>query len=144
MSEAELKDLAKSMGIKKVASMPKDDLVYQIIDQQAIDASMNAPEPPKRRRTRAKKETPAAGDSAKEKKEEKKNTKKSDETKSSKKAKEEKKTSEKNNNVEPKDEVVEETAEAQRLEQPPVTIKPSPQERSKGISTGTATRPCRT
>lgn len=112
MSEAELKDLAKSMGIKKVASMPKDDLVYQIIDQQAIDASMNAPEPPKRRRTRAKKETPAAGDSAKEKKEEKKNTKKSDETKSSKKAKEEKKTSEKNNNVEPKDEVVEETAEA--------------------------------
>ena len=112
MSEAELKDLAKSMGIKKVASMPKDDLVYQIIDQQAIDASMNAPEPPKRRRTRAKKETPAAGDSAKEKKEEKKNTKKSDETKSSKKAKEEKKTSKKNNNVEPKDEVVEETAEA--------------------------------
>ena len=111
MSEAELKDLAKSMGIKKVASLPKDDLVYQIIDQQAIDASMNTPEPPKRRRTRAKKETPAAGDSAKEKKEEKKNTKKSDETKSSKKATEEKKTSKKTNNVEPKDEVVEETAE---------------------------------
>ena len=55
MTNAELKDLAKSMGIKKVNSTPKEDLVYQIIDQQAIDASMNAPEEPKKRRGRAKK-----------------------------------------------------------------------------------------
>ena len=57
MTNAELKDLAKSMGIKKVNSTPKEDLVYQIIDQQAIDASKNAPEEPKKRRTRAKKNT---------------------------------------------------------------------------------------
>ena len=55
MTNAELKDLAKSMGIKKVNSTPKEDLVYQIIDQQAIDASKNAPEEPKKRRGRAKK-----------------------------------------------------------------------------------------
>ena len=56
MSEAELKDLAKSMGMKKVDNTEKDDLVYHIIDQQAIDASKNAPEEPKRRRGRAKKD----------------------------------------------------------------------------------------
>ena len=56
MNEAELKDLAKSMGLKKVDSMEKDDLVYQIIDQQAIDASKNTPEPTKRRRGRSKKD----------------------------------------------------------------------------------------
>ena len=55
MTNAELKDLAKSMGIKKVNSTPKEDLVYQIIDQQAIDASKNAPEESKKRRGRAKK-----------------------------------------------------------------------------------------
>ncbi len=55
MTSAELKDLAKSMGIKKVNSTPKQDLIYQIIDQQAIDASQNAPEEPKKRRGRAKK-----------------------------------------------------------------------------------------
>ena len=43
MNEAELKDLAKSMGLKKVDNADKDDLVYQIIDQQAIEASKNAP-----------------------------------------------------------------------------------------------------
>ena len=56
MTNAELKDLAKSMGIKKVNSTPKEDLVYQIIDQQAIDASKNAPEAPKKRKGRKKKE----------------------------------------------------------------------------------------
>lgn len=56
MNEAELRDLAKSMGLKKVDNTDKDNLVYQIIDQQAIDASKNAPEQPKRRRGRAKKE----------------------------------------------------------------------------------------
>ncbi len=55
MTNAELKDLAKSMGIKKVNTAQKEDLVYQIIDQQAIDASKNAPEEPKKRRGRAKK-----------------------------------------------------------------------------------------
>ncbi len=56
MTNAELKDLAQSMGIKKVNSTPKEDLVYQIIDQQAIDAAKNAPDEPKKRRGRAKKD----------------------------------------------------------------------------------------
>ena len=56
MNEAELRDLAKSMGLKKVASVPKDDVIYFIIDQQAIDAAQNAPDPSKRRRGKAKKE----------------------------------------------------------------------------------------
>ena len=50
MNEAELKDLAKSMGLKKVNSASKDDLVYQIIEQQAIYAASNAPEQPKKQK----------------------------------------------------------------------------------------------
>ena len=57
MTNAELKDLAKSMGIKKVNNTPKEDLVYQIIDQQAIEASKNAPDEQKKRRGRAKSNT---------------------------------------------------------------------------------------
>lgn len=105
MNEAELKDLAKSMGLKKVDSMPKDDLVYLIIDQQAIDASKNAPEEPKRKRGRAKKESKAAVDDSagntepasvkkETKKESKKDTKK-DSEKSTKKAKEDTKDTKK-------------------------------------------------
>ena len=63
MNEADLKDLAKSMGLKKVDSLEKDDLIYQIIDQQAIDASLSAPEAPKRRRGKSKKDN---GDEAAE------------------------------------------------------------------------------
>ena len=81
MNEAELKDLAKSMGLKKVDNAEKDDLVYQIIDQQAIDASKNAPEEPKRRRGRAKKE--ATETAAKETKETKETETKKKTTKSS-------------------------------------------------------------
>lgn len=35
--EAELQAIAKEMGIKKVTSFEKDKLIYEIIDQQAID-----------------------------------------------------------------------------------------------------------
>ena len=59
MSEAQLKDLGKSMGIKKVDNIDKDDLIYQIIDQQAIDAA-NAPEAGKKRRTQTKKKAAEA------------------------------------------------------------------------------------
>ena len=69
MNEAELKDLAKSMGLKKVDNLDKDDLVYQIIDQQAIDASKNPEETTKRRRSRAKKDDSTAETTTKEKKE---------------------------------------------------------------------------
>ena len=81
MNEAELKDLAKSMGLKKVDSMPKDDLIYQIIDQQAIDAANNAPEAPKRRRGRTKKETKDEAQQESDTKEKKKKTTKSSEDK---------------------------------------------------------------
>ncbi len=58
MSESDLKSLAQSMGIKKVESFDKEDLVFQVLDQQAIIDAANAPEKPKRKRTRstAKKE----------------------------------------------------------------------------------------
>ena len=78
MNEAELKDLAKSMGLKKVDSLPKDDLVYMIIDQQAIDAANNAPDTPKRRRGRAKKESEAASSSTPNKEKKKKTSKTAD------------------------------------------------------------------
>ena len=37
----ELRDIAKELGIKRVESYKKQDLVYQILDQQAIQASEN-------------------------------------------------------------------------------------------------------
>jgi transcription termination factor Rho len=39
MSEGDLRKLAETMGIKKVDSIQQDDLVYQILDQQAIAES---------------------------------------------------------------------------------------------------------
>ena len=48
MSDEELKSIAREMGIKKVDSTPKDDLVYNILDQQAIDMAANATERKKR------------------------------------------------------------------------------------------------
>ena len=57
MAEAELKDLAKSMGLKKIDSTDKDDLVFQILDQQAIQEAANAPKAaPKKKPARPKKE----------------------------------------------------------------------------------------
>ncbi len=84
MNEAELKELAKSMGLKKVDNVDKDNLVYLIIDQQAIDASKKPEESTKRRRGRTKKDDSVAESTVKEKKE--KTTAK---TKATKEAKEE-------------------------------------------------------
>ena len=50
MSDDQLRELAKSMGIKRVDSAGHDDLVYQVLDQQAIVEAANAPEPTSRRR----------------------------------------------------------------------------------------------
>lgn len=58
MSEDQLKELAKSMGLKKVDSTPHDELVFHILDQQAIDGS-NEPKAPAAKRTRQKKDEPA-------------------------------------------------------------------------------------
>ncbi|MBE6316977.1 MAG: transcription termination factor Rho [Bacteroidales bacterium] len=52
MSDEQLRDLAKSMGIKHVDSIDHDDLVYQVLDQQAETEAANASEPVKRRRER--------------------------------------------------------------------------------------------
>jgi len=39
MSEPELKGIAESMGIKKLDAFDKDEIIYKILDQQAIDSS---------------------------------------------------------------------------------------------------------
>ena len=54
MSESELKSIAESMGMKKIDSTPKDDLIYRILDQQAIDMAASATEK-KRRATKESK-----------------------------------------------------------------------------------------
>ena len=38
-AELELKSIAESMGLKKLNSIDKDELIYRILDQQAIDSS---------------------------------------------------------------------------------------------------------
>ena len=52
MSDDQLRELAKSMGIKRVDSIDHDNLVYQVLDHQAETEAANAPEPGKRRRER--------------------------------------------------------------------------------------------
>ena len=52
MSDAQLRELAKSMGVKRVETADHDDLVYQVLDHQAETEAANAPEPTKRRRER--------------------------------------------------------------------------------------------
>ncbi len=58
MSDEQLRELAKSMGIKRVDSIEHDALVYDVLDHQAEAEAAVAPEPTKRRRERIRK--PAA------------------------------------------------------------------------------------
>ncbi len=51
----DLKEVAKKMKIKKIDSLAKEDLVYKILDQQAIDAA-NDPKPKRRDKKEDKKE----------------------------------------------------------------------------------------
>ncbi|MDE6309658.1 MAG: Rho termination factor N-terminal domain-containing protein, partial [Muribaculaceae bacterium] len=44
MGDNELKSIAESMGLKKIDLSHKDELVYSILDQQAIDHAANAAE----------------------------------------------------------------------------------------------------
>ena len=55
MADDALRSLAKSMGIKKTDSAERMDLVFQVLDQQAIAESMNGEEKPKRKRGRTPK-----------------------------------------------------------------------------------------
>ena len=52
MNQSELKSIAESMGISKIDDLSQDDLIYTILDQQAIDSSKasaaNLPERKKR------------------------------------------------------------------------------------------------
>ena len=61
--DLELKAIAESMGIKKINSIDRDDLIYRILDEQAINSSKasvaNATEKKKRGRKPAKKTTSA-------------------------------------------------------------------------------------
>ena len=52
MSEEQLRELAKSMGLKRVDSTDRDALVFEVLDHQAETEAANAPEPIKRRRER--------------------------------------------------------------------------------------------
>jgi len=52
MTDEALKNLAEGMGLKKVNPSKREELIYRILDQQAIKFSENAPEEPPRRRGR--------------------------------------------------------------------------------------------
>ena len=52
MSEDQLRELAKSMGIKHVDMDNREQLVYAVLDHQAEAEAANTPEPTKRRRER--------------------------------------------------------------------------------------------
>ncbi|MDE5799811.1 MAG: transcription termination factor Rho, partial [Paramuribaculum sp.] len=62
MNDSELKNIADSLGLKKIDSSDKEDVIYGILDQQAINASTSVaekkakqPKEPKQRKPRAKK-----------------------------------------------------------------------------------------
>ena len=59
-TQPELKGIAESMGLKTKESDSFDDLVYQILDQQAIDSAKNQANAPKKRgpKPKAKKQQP--------------------------------------------------------------------------------------
>ncbi len=77
MSDVELKTIAESMGMKKIDSTPKDELIYRILDQQAIDMAANATEK-KRRGPKPKKEKNVDVDNNSEPKPKKKQSAKED------------------------------------------------------------------
>lgn len=52
MSDDEIKNIAESMGIKKVNPANREDNIYKILDQQAINLAANAPEEAPRKRGR--------------------------------------------------------------------------------------------
>lgn len=61
MSDTELKTIAESMGLKKANPSQKDELIYRILDQQAIDhAASAADKKAAGRQPRAKREKPTS------------------------------------------------------------------------------------
>ncbi|MBE6318405.1 MAG: transcription termination factor Rho [Bacteroidales bacterium] len=66
MSDVELIGIAESMGLKKVDSSQKDELIYRILDEQAITMATATVAEKKKRPTKAKKEKKASKDENKE------------------------------------------------------------------------------
>ena len=60
MAPDQLKAVAEGMGIKKADPDKKEELIYRILDQQAVDLSANAPADEKKRRGPRKKSERAA------------------------------------------------------------------------------------
>ena len=73
MGQEQLKEIAKSMGLKKINDIETDELIYKILDQQAIDLAQAQAQSQaqkaaakKRKTTKATKEKePAKADDAK-------------------------------------------------------------------------------
>lgn len=52
MAEDQLRAIADQMGLKRTASLGKEEIIYKILDQQAIDLSAAAPAPAEKKRGR--------------------------------------------------------------------------------------------
>lgn len=52
MAEDQLRAIADQMGLKRTASLDKEEIIYKILDQQAIDLSAAAPAPAEKKRGR--------------------------------------------------------------------------------------------
>ena len=52
MAEDQLRAIADQMGLKRTASLGKEEIIYKILDQQAIDLSTAAPAPAEKKRGR--------------------------------------------------------------------------------------------
>lgn len=61
MPDDRLKEVGESMGLKKINIANREELIYRILDQQAIDLSANAPEEQPRRRGRKPRNQNPAG-----------------------------------------------------------------------------------
>lgn len=64
MSEDELKTIAEAMGLKKIDPTQKDDIIYRILDQQAIDMAASTVVEKKKRGPKPKKEKVATAEDA--------------------------------------------------------------------------------
>lgn len=56
MSEAQIHEIADELNIKYKSSVPIEELIYQILDEQAVQGAANRPAPKRRTRIAAKKE----------------------------------------------------------------------------------------
>lgn len=65
MGEEQLRDIAAGLKIKGVKKMSKDDLVYKILDEEAVIDSQKEPEKPKKRGRPRKNAVPAAAEGEK-------------------------------------------------------------------------------